>query len=134
MKPKLKRSTLTTISLRDWNSFIKEVYGKPYSFQQQEGCRSKGYFYIHIPEFPPEEKEDYGYEYDPATPEKSLQGVPLDVWLARDPNLPFNGQEYDIQLEFWWHRNFYPWIEELCDDLSKKNLLEPGDYAIIIDW
>lgn len=134
MKPKLKTNTKTTIPLQDWNAFIKEIYGKPYSFQQQEGCRDKGIYTIYIPETLPKENEDYGYDYDPSTPEKELCGVPLTVWLSRDPKQPLEGQKYDFELEIWWFRQFYPYIEELEEDLARKGLLDPGEYTIIIDW
>ena len=48
MKP-LKINTVKMIPLIEWNRFVSEVYGRPYHFQQQDGCISQGTFELTVP-------------------------------------------------------------------------------------
>lgn len=141
-KKKLKTETKFFVTLNDWDDFVTEVYGKPYSLQQQDGCKSRGTEQFSVRE------EDVGKVPDPdwfVLPRdhcfeiKSLDStegmaVGLDVWLARDPAEPLPNQENDFELELWWARNFYPTLEDVVTDLTGRGLLEPGDYVIDIDW
>ena len=135
--PKLKYETKRYVSVSDWDTFIKKVYGRPYSFQQQEGCQSRGVRPLSVPELSelPEDPNDWEQHevFDPEKPEACM-GVPFDTWIARDPKEPYKGMEYDFQLEFWWKRNFYPHTDMLVQDLVKRGLLKPGEYLIRIDW
>jgi hypothetical protein len=133
--PTLRINTVQTISVRDWNQFVEEVYGRPYNFQQQDGCRNRGTYELTVSE-PTEDDESYDFENDtvPEVVNGPEMGVSFKAWLARDPKQPLSGREDSWALELWWSRNFYPSIEMVAADLHKKGLLAPGEYTIIIDW
>lgn len=139
--------TMTVISCSDWDKFIVQTYNRPYCFQQQNGCRDRGKFQFSVP------VEDYNLPDDFSHLSQSLatdtviipairSSVPLEVWLERDPSLkikPRSGElETDAFLSFittlFWHREFYPSIYLLANDLYEKGLLPAGDYLIDIDW
>lgn len=128
----IKTKNITVIGCSDWDNLVQHTYQKPYCFQQQDGCKEKGAFYLTIPceDTDEEEMNDSipevvnGYE----------MGVKFEVWLARDPNQPITNQKYDWELELFWERNFYPDIHTLANDLHSKGLIEAGDYLINIDW
>ena len=127
----MKIKNTKTISLRDWNECVKKTYGRPYNYQQQDGCQSRGVFHLTVPE-----EETYDFEND-TVPEEvngSEMGVSFKAWLKRDPKQKIKDQEDDFELELFWQRNFYPAIEMVANDLHKKGLLEAGEYSIEIDW
>ncbi len=66
--------------------------------------------------------------------ELTLFRVSFKSWLERDPNQKLNHTDPDYYLELWYHRNFYPNIETLANDLYSKGLIESGKYLINIDW
>lgn len=37
----LKYTNKKVISVQDWDELVQETYGKPYSFQQQNGCQDR---------------------------------------------------------------------------------------------
>jgi len=45
----LKYNKTNMIEVDDWDNFISDTYKKPYSFQQQEGCKSRGTFSFNVP-------------------------------------------------------------------------------------
>ncbi len=55
------------------------------------------------------------------------RGVKLAAWLARDPKQPLANGDIDRAeqwvIELWWHRNFYPDLQVLANDLHAKGLL-----------
>lgn len=120
------------ISVQDWDALVEETYRRPYSFQQQNGCQSRGIYTLTVPsEYDDEE------DMNDSIPEEvngDIMGVKFEVWLARDPNQPIKDQKYEFQLELFWERNFYPNIETVANDLYKKGLIEAGEYVINIDW
>ena len=122
---------LRVIKVGNWDKLVTETYGKPYSFQQQEGCQDRGIFHLSIPS---EYDVDDGMNDDiPEEINGEIMGVKFDKWLARDPNQPVAAAT-DYSVKLWWDRNFYPDIYTLANDLHKKGLIEAGDYAIEIDW
>lgn len=52
------------IDVSDWDCLVVDTYKRPYSFQQQDGCKERQRVRITIPDHP------YDYEND-AIPEKS---------------------------------------------------------------
>ena len=46
------------VSLQDWDELVQKTYGRPYAFQQQYGCRSRGTYTINVPDLP--SYYDYG--------------------------------------------------------------------------
>lgn len=126
----LKTNKQTTIDCHDWDDFVQKTYGRPYCFQQQDGCKSRGMYHLTV------EEEAYDFENDtvPEVVNHEEMGVSFKAWLARDPKQPLPGREDRFGLDLWWNRNFYPTIEKVASDLYKRGLLEAGNYLIIIDW
>jgi len=129
----LKFSNRKVIKVQDWDKLVKETYGKPYTFQQQEGCQERGTFTLTV-----SDSDDYDDSDMPEiVPEKingDEMGVKFSAWLARDPKEWKNKEDGPHRVEMWWQRNFYPSIEMVANDLCKKGLIEPGEYDIKIDW
>lgn len=130
----LKYKNVKTIDNADWDNFVRETYGKPYCFQQQNGCQERGLFYITIPSDFTE--DDDMNDSIPEIVNGNEMGVKFKVWLERDPNQKLeiykNTPEGGIIL--FWERNFYPDIYTVANDLHSKGLIEAGDYVINIDW
>ena len=128
----MKIRSLKVIDVRDWNDFVKSTYGRPYHFQQQEGCMNRQMFEFDVPD----EASDFTNDTVPEVVNHSDMGVSFAAWLARDPEAPLGGPDgrTDYGLELWWHRNFYPDIQTVINDLHAKGLIEAGHYAIDIDW
>ena len=128
---KLKIKTEQVIAVDDWDKLVEETYGRPYKFQQQDGCRSRGTFKFKVPD-----KELLDFENDEVKEEVNgpEEGVSFAAWLARDPKKQIPERDEDYVLELWWHRNFYPDVSMVANDLHKKGLLPEGDYTIDIDW
>lgn len=120
------------IDVSDWDFLVESVYGKPYNFQQQDGCQGRESVRISIPE------EGYDYENDtlPETVNHEEMGVSFKAWLERDPNQKLSDNEYDLpsSVRLWWYRNFYPAIQMVANDLYNRGLIVKGDYVIDIDW
>lgn len=120
------------IDVFEWDRIVTETYGRTYSFQQQDGCKSRGIHSLTVPD------EDYDYEND-TIPEKvngEEMGVSFKAWLERDPKQKLSNldDQFDFDLELWWERNFYPDIQMIANDLHSKGILPAGDYVINIDW
>lgn len=130
---KLKFSEVKMIDVGDWDDLVRKTYGKPYSFQQQEGCQDRGTRSITIP------SESYNEDMNDSIPEEvngEEMGVKFDVWLARDPkqHLSHYKGTPDLGLNLFWERNFYPNLQTVANDLYAKGLIDAGDYIINIDW
>ena len=130
----MKVEKKNVIQISDWDEMVEQHYGKLYSFQQQDGCRDRGVFHLEVP------NEGYDYENDtvPEIVNGEKQGVSFKAWLERDPKAPLkneNNVDSDTHsIELWWHRNFYPDIQMIANDLHAKGLLPAGEYMIEIDW
>lgn len=125
----MKTKTIKSIDIRDWDKLVVQTYGKKYSFQQQDGCRPPGTFLLDIPSsFASDDEEEMNDEISIDVNGDEM-GVKFDVWLNRIE--PFF--EDDFYDELFWHRNFYPSIYTLANDMHAKGLLEQGEY-LINDW
>ncbi len=124
----LKYSKVNLICLQDWDELVSETYGKPYSFQQQDGCQSRGGFPITIPS----DADDFENDSIPEEVNGEEMGVSFKAWIERDPEI--NVFDKDYKNELFWERNFYPDIQTVANDLFEKGLIEAGDYVIDIDW
>lgn len=128
----MKIKNVKMIDVQDWDALVQDTYGRTYSFQQQDGCKSRGIFEFKVP------SDDYESDFENDTvPEEvnhEKMGVSFAAWLARDPKQPLKGQKYDYELTLWWERNFYPSIDMIIKDLYEKGLIEKGEYTIDIDW
>lgn len=110
-----------------WDELVMKTYGRPYCFQQQDGCQERGVVYLTVP-FP-------GCDFENDTlNERDIEdmGVSFAAWLARDPNV-WKGR-LACDKEMFWQRNFYPELQMIANDLHEKGLLESGDYVIDINW
>lgn len=76
----MKTRTETVIDVSEWDKLVQKTYGKPYSFQQQDGCKDRGNFYLTVPE----EADDYDNDTIPEIVNHSEMGVSFKAWLARD--------------------------------------------------
>lgn len=122
--------TAKIIEVQDLNDLVEKTYGRPYNFQQQDGCKKRQLVYITVPEKCP---EDYANDTVPEEVNHEDMGVSFKAWLERDPNklLP---SENKWETDLWWNRNFYPDISMIINDLHEKGLLEAGEYKINIYW
>jgi hypothetical protein len=131
---KLKFKTTKLIEVHDWDKLVEDTYGRPYSFQQQGGCKSRGTFELEIPS----DGHDYKNTTIPEVVNGDEMGVSFEAWKARDPRewqgkIESPGQS-NFYLDLFWSRNFYPCIEVLANDLHEKGLIDAGTYLINIDW
>lgn len=117
----------------DFSKFVQETYGRPYCFQQQDGCRSRGVFWITVPSKYAEQAEKEMNDCDFEDTVRDTSGVKFNIWLKQEvrPDI--------YEPEIWnerkkWHRNFYPNIDTLLNDMHSKGLIEAGSYVINIDW
>lgn len=123
--------TCKVVEDRDWDDLVENTYNRPYCLQQQDDCRPRGMVELTVPaEYDDEDMND-------SVPEivNDLEiGVKFDVWLSRDPRQPLQQQKNNHDLDLWWHRNFYPHLQAVANDLHKRGLLEAGEYLINIVW
>ncbi len=116
----------------DWDALVMKTYGKPYCFQQQDGCQDRGLTYTIDPTNP--DPEDYTHSWLPEEINGPDMGVSFKAWLARDPK-EWNGEPEEKRfVNMFWERNFYPHVESLASDLYKKGLIPADKFQIEIDW
>ena len=123
--------TIQAIDCDDWDNLVVETYGRPYCLQQQNGCMERGTMHLSVPS---EWTDDYEAETIPEKVNGEEMGVSFAAWLARDPEQQLPSDRQPWSLELFWHRNFYPNMEMVANDLHAKGLLPAGEYTIIIDW
>ena len=126
----MKIRTEKVVEVNDWDNLVTETYGRPYTFQQQGDCRSRGVFRFSVPA----EADDYDRESIPEMLRTNEMGVSFAAWLKRDPSTSLADGRTDYTLGLWWDRNFYPDLQMVANDLHSKGLLESGDYTLNIDW
>lgn len=114
----------------DWDKLVTSTHRRPYSFQQQDGCRERGLFAFTVPG----SAEDYKKSSIPETLNNSEMGVKYSAWISRDPNDPISGETGEHSLRLWWHRNFYPHPQFVANELFSLGVLAPGEYGINVDW
>ncbi len=117
------------VDVQDWDRLVTDTYKRPYSFQQQDGCKSRGIFRFSVPD----EAEDYENDTVKEQVNGDEMGVSFKAWLERNPKKPV-GRETGYSIGLWWDRNFYPDIQMVANDLHSKGLLDAGEYTIDIDW
>lgn len=124
--------TKKVISESEFNELVKKTYGRPYNFQQQDGCKERQRVNVKVPNI----AHDYNRDTIPEVVNHSTMGVSFKAWLERDPKQKLKTDEkYDsFHNELWWERNFYPNVQMILNDLHDKGLLEAGEYIIDIDW
>lgn len=118
------------IHVGDFDALVEETYKRPYSFQQQDGCKERGTHHLTVPS----KAQDYKNDSLPETTKTSQMGVSFAAWLKRNPkewNGPIEDKPY---MCLFWTRNFYPDVQMVANDLHEKGLLPAGKYVIEIDW
>ena len=130
-QPILAVTDTRLVTLKAFDSLVCEVYGRPYSLQQQDGCVGRGTRAFTAPA-----KDPYDYERDeiPEEINGDEMGVSFNAWLERDPNAPVGHEVESWAIELFWHRNFYPSLDMVVNDLHKRGCITAGEYAINIDW
>lgn len=130
----LKYTEKRVIDDTDWDDFVQKTYNRPYSFQQQDGCKDRGLDYITVPDL------EYAYDYERDTIPEVVNGdeigVSFKAWLERDPNQKIDKKStFNVDFtDLWWERNFYPHVSMIANDLYNKGLIEAGEYIININW
>lgn len=125
---------VTMIEVDDWDDLVQKTYNRPYSFQQQDGCKERGTEQVFVP-------SDHPYDYENDTIPEEVNGEEMGVsfksWLERDPNQALGSKDLWDRLhglEMFWERNFYPSVDMIANDLHQRGLLPAGKYMINIDW
>jgi hypothetical protein len=131
-KNMIKTKNVKMIDVDDWDNLVTSTYGRPYNFQQQDDCQSRGIFHLSIPSEYTNDNEMN--DEIPEVVNGNEMGVKFKKWLERDPKQPVGGETDDWMIELWWERNFYPDIHTVANDLYDKGLIEAGEYTINIDW
>lgn len=130
---KISTRTEQVIDVSDWDNLVETTYGRPYSFQQQDGCKERQRVKLTIPD----EACDYKNDTVPEEVNHEDMGVSFKAWLERDPNQPLDSpDDWDRKngLSMWWERNFYPDVQMIANSLYRMELIEAGEYTIDIDW
>ena len=122
--------TIQAIVCDDFDDLVVETYGRPYCYQQQNGCRERGTYYFDVPTEPCDRQTDS----IPEVINGDDQGVSFAAWLARDPEAPVGDKGDDHTIELFWYRSFYPDVSMVVDDLHARGLLPAGEYIMTVDW
>jgi len=80
------------IEVSDWDDLISKTYERPYSFQQQEGCKGRGTFNLDIPSKYTE--DEYMNDVIPEVLNGETMGVKFNKWLERDPKQNVGSETY----------------------------------------
>lgn len=134
----LRYQNKKVVEVQDWDALVQEVYGKPYSFQQQEGCKQRGVFNISIPEDCEYADEEDAEMHDdiPFGINGDMMGVKFEKWLSttEEEINAHHPEDYRGANRLFWARNFYPNVNKVAKDLYERGFIEPGSYSINIDW
>lgn len=132
----LRIKTVKMIDEIQWSRFVSKTYGRPYCFQQQEGCLPRGIVTLYVENIDDmdEREKDLPDSVPVVVNGEEIGPVKFEAWLMRDLKQGFENEAMDWRIELWWHRNFYPSIDSVATDLCKRGLLEEGEYLINIDW
>lgn len=127
---RISTRTELVIDVSDWDTLVTETYQRPYSFQQQDGCKDRQRVQITIPD----DTWDYDNDSVPEVVNGEEMGVSFKAWVERDPKQELPNDKNSWSLSLFWERNFYPDVQMVANDLHAKGLIEAGDYVIDIDW
>jgi hypothetical protein len=108
---------VTLIHESEFSKLVREIYGRPYQFQQQGDMMGQNT--IRRFSVPAEPMGDH------------WQAVPLQEWLDATPPADEPG---NFKERLRWLREFYPEMEDIVNDLHARGLIEKGDYALHIWW
>lgn len=131
MENKLEVRINKTINCNNLDKVVEKVYGIPYSFQQQDGCKYRGFEYVTIPS---PEPMDYNRETIPFQVNGNIKGVSFEAWKNVNLEDIKSKFEYDFEENIFFERSFYPHLDQILNDLHNKGLIEAGEYQIEINW
>lgn len=126
----IKTTSKQIIVVSDWDDLVKQTYGKPYNFQQQDDCKDRGTHHITVPGGADDFERDTIHEEINGDD----MGVSFAAWQARDPKEWNGSPNKACFINMFWERNFYPEVQMIANDLHEKGLLPKGEYVIEIDW
>lgn len=112
------------------DNIIKQVYKRPFNFQQQAGCKERGIEKFSVPDAWTGDFDNYEL---PEVVNHAEVGVSFAAWLKRDPTQLIKGGSKDATI-MWWERNFYPSTQMVLNDLHDRGLIPSGEYVVSIDW
>lgn len=121
----IKFTNIQMVEVSDWDHLVEQTYGRPYAFQQQDGCKDRGTFNLTVP-YGTNDNDEYENDTISEDDEDDEMGVSFKAWLAKTPPVARSNS--------FWHRNFYPDVQMVANDLHTKGLLPAGKYTINIDW
>ena len=127
---KLKYTLTRVVEVSDWDAFVEHHYGRKYALQQQDGCWQRGTRTLIVPS---PDAEDDEAESIPIEVNGDEMGVKFEVWKNCDVKAA-SGELETYEIDLFWHRNFYPMLEMVGNDLHAQGKLEAGEYLINIDW
>ena len=132
----LKFKNKKVIDVYDWDKLVADTYKRPYSFQQQDGCKDRGIHNITIPSKYADEEDAEMHDDIPFRINGDVMGVKFEKWLSTtlEEINEKHPEGYAGQNDLFWERNFYPSIDVIANDLYNKGLIEAGEYSIDIDW
>lgn len=122
--------TVKVFQSHEWDKLVSKHYGRPYNFQQQDGCKGNGVHEFKVPDIT---FDHHMHDKIPETVGTPMMGIRFDSWLKRDPEQLLPDMKERWARDMWWERNFYPDFQTVANDLHGKGLLEAGEYMIIID-
>lgn len=126
-RPRISVTSIDIIEVHTWNECVETTYGRPYNLWAQMDIRNTELLPLIVPADP-----DY-FERDsiPEMINGDEAGVSLKAWLERSPTAPVGANNEPWGIEIFWHRNFYPSVFEIANDLHKKGILPRGNYYIL---
>lgn len=127
----LNIKNVQVIESHDFDTLVSETYGRPYCFQQQDGCKSRGTEYIEVPS---KDEEDFENTSIPFVVNGDEMGVSFETWLNADTKEIAKHFDSEFKITLFWARNFYPHVSMVVNDLHRKGLIPKGEYEIKIDW
>lgn len=110
----------------EFSQLVRDTYGRPYQLQQQDGCLGQETIVsVKVPDKPRTWLAD-----DAGRPPT------LEVWVAATPPEPMtDAWDGDLHREHLrWHREFYPELQDVVNDLHRRGLMAAGEYVIHIWW
>ena len=90
------------VDVQEWDKLVRDTYGKPYSFQQQDGCKAREIVDIEVP-------SKYVNDYPNSSIIEKVngpeEGVSFKSWLDRDPKTEMKDEKDGSRwLDMFWHR------------------------------
>lgn len=118
----------STIYVEDWDNIVKGYYGKIYNFQQQDGCKARGYYEVSY-----SDDDEYNNTKLPVQVNGDKMGINFNVWVGKDFENKFFKSDHSAERLFW-ERNYYPFIGCVIKDLYDNGIIDHKVFLIEVDW